>query len=309
MPRIAYLCWPASEISGGIKAAFQHVELLREAGLDAIVATEDGQRPRWFETDAPVHTLAGIGETDVLVFPENNPRLLERFAAGRQRKLVFCQNPYYVFQGLAGRASFADFGVDAMLCPSLTVVRFCGLRFPGLPAHYTPFFIDERRFARGGSPKALQIACTPRKRALEMGAIHDLFRGTHPEFAHLHWNVLQGANEATVAQVLGASAVYLGLARLEAHGMTTLEAMASGCLVAGFSGVAGGSDSATAANGFWAAEDDVLGCTEALARAVRLAASGGSEYEAMLHAGRQTAWAYRREEAARHLLAFWRGYL
>lgn len=308
MPRIAYVCWPASEISGGIKAAFQHVELLREAGLEAIVATADGRRPTWFETSAPICTLDAVAPGDVLVFPENSPALFKRFASTRQPKLVFCQNPYYAFQGLAGRASYADFGVDAILCPSLTVVRFCGMRFPGLPAHYTPFFIDENRFVPA-SAKTLQIACVPRKRALEMGFIHDLFRARYPQYAHLHWHVLQGANEATVAKVLGECAVYLGLARLEAHGMTTLEAMAAGCIVAGFHGVAGGSDSATAANGFWADEDDVIGCTQQLAAAVRLAESGGAGHAAMSKAARDTAWAYRREEAARHLLAFWREYL
>ena len=42
MPRIAYLSWPAAEISGGIKVAFQHVALLNAHGQAAVVATEDG---------------------------------------------------------------------------------------------------------------------------------------------------------------------------------------------------------------------------------------------------------------------------
>lgn len=305
--RIVYLSWPAGEISGGIKAAFQHVALLREAGFDALVATEDGRRPGWFETAAPVATLDAVQAGDVLVFPENNPRLFERFAGSPHRKLVFCQNQHYAWQGLAGRASFAQWGVSALLCPSVTAVQFCRRRFPELPAHCTPFHVDERLFTP--APKSLQIACIPRKRPLEMGAVHDLFRALCPEHAGIGWHVLQGANEAKVAEVLGRSAVYLGLARLEAHGMTTLEAMASGCLVAGFNGSAGGSDSATAANGFWAAEDDVLGCADQLVRAVRLAAQGGTEYEAMAAAGRETAWAYRREEAARKLVGFWREWM
>ncbi|HYF21678.1 MAG TPA: hypothetical protein VEA40_27710 [Ramlibacter sp.] len=307
MPRITYVSWPAAEITGGIKAIFQHVELLLEAGLHAAVATPDGQRPAWFETAAPVLALDAIRAEDVLVFPENNPQFLERFAAAPQRKLVFCQNPYYVFQGLAGRRSYADFGVSALLAASHTVVQFAHRRFPQLPVHYTPFFIDERRF---GPParKVLQIACIPRKRPLEMGALHDLFRGAYPQYAGLTWQVLQGATEAQVAQVLGQSAVYLSLARLEAHGMTTLEAMASGCIVAGFCGVAGGSDSATAANGFWAAEDDVIGAADRLAQAVQLAATGGPAYETMVAAGVETAWRYRREEAARRLVEFWRAF-
>jgi len=52
MPRIVYVSWPATEISGGIKAAFQHVEILTEAGLDAAIASRDSSAPGWFKTDA-----------------------------------------------------------------------------------------------------------------------------------------------------------------------------------------------------------------------------------------------------------------
>jgi hypothetical protein len=307
MPRIVYLSWPAGEISGGIKAIFQHVALLREAGMDAAVATEDGRAPEWFRIPAPQISLQAVQPDDALVFPENSPALLQRFAGSPQRKLVFCQNPYYAWQGLAGHASYAAAGVSGVLCPSVTVLQFARRRLPDLAAWYTPFYIDERLFVPG--PKTLQIACIPRKRAMEMGAIHDLFRHAHPRYAHLSWQVLQGATEEQVAEVLGRSAVYLGLARLEAHGMTSLEAMACGCLVAGFGGVAGGTDSATANNGFWVPEDDVYACVDKLAEAVRVAERGGALYTTMVGQARRTAANYRREESARLLIAFWREWL
>jgi hypothetical protein len=302
--RIVYLSWPAGEISGGIKAAFQHVEMLVDAGLQAVVATADGLPPGWFESTAQVVALDQVAEGDVLVFPENNLPLLERFAAWPARKLVFCQNPYFVPDGLRGRASYAEFGVTGLLCPSHTVVRYCRQRFPQLPAAYTPYFIDHQRFACPDS-KTLQIACMPRKRGLELRFIHDLFRAAHPQFAGIEWLVLQDATERQVADTLGRSAVYLSLARLEAHAMTVLEAMACGCLVAGFSGVAGGSDSATAANGLWAAEDDLIACTDRLAQAVQWALEQGPAYQGLVASARRTALGWRREESAALLLAFW----
>ena len=47
--RFVYLSWPATEIAGGIKLVFRHVEILREAGLDAVVATPGGEPPQWLE--------------------------------------------------------------------------------------------------------------------------------------------------------------------------------------------------------------------------------------------------------------------
>jgi hypothetical protein len=306
--RIVYLSWPAHEIAGGIKAVFQHVEMLREGGFDAVVATEDGKTAPWFESSAPVVTLDRIAADDALVLPENSKPLLERFAAGPQRKLVFCQNPYYVFRGLGGAACYSEFGVSHVLCPSHTVEAFCQVRLPRLARAYTPYFIDHTVF-RCPPRKSLAIACVPRKRPLEAAVVQDLFRAAHPEFREVPWLVLEKRSQAEVAAAMGRAAVYLSLQRFEAHGMTTLEAMASGCISAGFAGVFGGNDSTRPDNGFWAEEDDVLGCATQLGRAVALAAQAGPDYRRMLQATLDTAREYRREEAARHLLAFWRAFL
>jgi hypothetical protein len=305
MARIVYLSWPPKEITGGIKAAFQHVELLVEVGMDAVVASPDGSGPNWFETAAKTIAFDAIRGDDVLVFPENNASYLAAFAASGQRKVVFCQNPYLVHQGLGGRLSYRDWGVSHVMCPSHSVLQFCVRRFPGMKLAYTPFFIDHSRFKFRGE-KTLQIAVVPRKRMMEFGAIADLLRAWHPDLREVPWTVLHGVTEMQVAGGMGRSAVFLSLARLEAHGMTALEAMATGCVVAGFAGVHGGTDSATTKNGFWAAEDDVYGCVEQLANALRLAKTGGEAFQAMVQEGRRTAHEYRREEAARLLLDFWK---
>jgi hypothetical protein len=305
MPRIVYLSWPAREISGGIKAAFQHVELLNEAGLEAIIASDDGAAPAWFETKAPVFGLRDVRTDDVLVFPENSQHLFQTFASWSNPKLVFCQSPLLACQGMGTLSSCADAGISHIMCPSHTVLHYCRRRFPGVRLAYTPFYVDHSRFAYAAA-KTLQIACVPRKRPNEFRAIVDLFRAGYPQHRSLNWVYLQQASEAQVAQVMGRSAVFLSLARLEAHAMTTLEAMASGCIVAGFTGVAGATDAATARNGFWAAEDDLSGCVDQLARAVQLAMDRDIAFDAMVEEGRRTAHEYRREEAARRLLEFWR---
>ena len=180
--------------------------------------------------------------------------------------------------------SCADAGISHIMCPSHTVLHYCRRRFPGVKLGYTPFYVDHSRFI-SAPQKALQIACVPRKRPNEFRAIADLFRAVYPQHRGLDWVYLHQASETQVAKVMGQSAVFLSLARLEAHGMTTLEAMASGCIVAGYSGVAGGTYTATVRNGFWAAEDDLAGCVDQLARAVQLAIDRDQAYHSMVKAG------------------------
>lgn len=308
MPRVVYLSWPASEVSGGIKVAFQHVSVLCAGGLDAVVASADTARPSWFDSPAPLVTLDDVRPDDVLVFPENHHALLQRFARSPQAKLVFCQNPHYAHLGLVDQPSYEAFGVQHLLCPSQTILRFCQQRFPALPASYLPFYIDHDLFVCPPA-KTLQIACVPRKRRIEASFIRDFFRFSHPQFRDVRWFVLDNAPEATVATLLGASAVFLSLPRLEGHSMTTLEAMACGCVVAGFTGNVGGNDSATTRNGFWAAEDDVTACAAQLWQAVAVAVRQDDGYRDMVANAHHTAAAWRREESQRAVVAWWKQFL
>ena len=303
MPRVVYVCWPPREISGGIKAAFQHVELLAAGGMDAVVATENAERPGWFESVAKVVALDAVRTDDVVVLPENHHGYLSAFAALAQRKFVFCQNPHQVHRGLAGRASYAEFGVSRIMCASHTLMHFCALRFPGMKLAYTPYFIEDY-WLEPAPAKTLQVAVIPRKRPIELGAMIDLLGAWHPDVAGVPWAIIQEATERQVCETMGRSAVFLSMARLEAHSMTQLEAMARGCIVAGFQGVYGGNDSSTARNGFWAAEDDLHGCVHQLAAAIRLARARGPQYDAMVADGRRTAAQYRREEVSKLLLGF-----
>jgi hypothetical protein len=307
MPRIVYLSWPAAEISGGIKVTFRHVELLRAAGFDAVVATPDGAAPGWFRSAVPVEKFDQLRTDDVVVLPENNHAWLEAFASRPNRKLVFCQSWSLVYRGLGNYASFSDAGVQHILCPSHTVMQFCRERFPGMQLAYTPVLIDEQVF-KPAPAKKLQVMAVPFKRMVEFGALHDLFAAKYPQWKQVPWAFAKEAGEAEVARSMGESAVFLSLARLEALGMTGLEAMASDCIVTGFCGLPGGTDSATLRSGFWAREDDMFDAARQLERAIAVAAEGGAVRDSMLAAGRETAARYRRAQVTDHLVAFWRGF-
>ena len=160
--RIVYLSWPAGEISGGIKMAFRHVKVLREAGWDSVIATADARPPHWFESAAPVIDLAAVAPAeDVLVFPENDNALLQRFAAWPNRKVILCQNWCMAIRGLGERRDYAEFGVSRILCVDPYTADYCRLRFPAMRVEIAPVYVDHELF-RFQSEKTLQIACSPR---------------------------------------------------------------------------------------------------------------------------------------------------
>jgi glycosyltransferase involved in cell wall biosynthesis len=305
MKHVVYLSWPATETTGGIKMVFRHVEALRSLGFEAKVATEDGAAPGWFATRAPVMPLAQLKPgDDVLVFPENHAILLQRFESWSNRKVVFCQNPFMAYRGVGPRSDYRDYGVTTVLCPGQFVANFCSRRFPGQEIYVIPYPLDRLTF-KPRPPKRLQIAYAPRKRSMEAAFVRDLFQAENPSWKSVSWVVIEKMPEAEVARVLGESSVYLALGRFEACPLSSLEALSAGCIVAGFTG-AGGWDYATSRNGFWAAEDDVLGCSTQLAEAVRLAAEGKQRYQEMVADAQATAALYNEERFLQSLLECWR---
>jgi hypothetical protein len=302
-PRIVYLSWPAKEITGGIKQVFCHVEILRESGFDAAVATAGAEPPGWFETTAPVMDLSALDrERDILVFPENYHEMLVSFASWPNRKVVFCQNHFMVCRGLGDRGDYADLGVCAILGVGRLAADFCRRRFPSLPTVQVPVCVNQKLFYCQ-SHNRLLIAVAPAKRPLEAAFICDLFRARHSEFRKIPWARIARFPEHKVAAILRDSAIYLSLCRFEAVPLSILEAFACGCVTAGFTGF-GAREFTTTKNGFWAAEDDCEDCVEQLERAVRLVTAGGPAHSDMLDAAHLSASYYSRERLARCLVDF-----
>src|SRR5690606_2503939 len=133
----------------------------------------------------------------------------------------------------------------------------------------------------------------PSKRPQETASIAAFLPRLHRDLPQPAWTRIEGRGEAEVAAEFAASAMFLSLNRAEAVGITTLEAMASGCICAGFLGV-GGLQYGTPENGFWAADDDCVAAADALARAAELVRAGGAPLAALVEAGRDTAarWSY-----------------
>lgn len=306
MTRIVYLTPYAGSKSGGNKMIFRHVESLCALGFDAVVRRPPHTPPpTWFDHQTPTEDASvPLGADDILVLPEDSPEAMRQAAALPNRKVIFCQNPY----------ALASYGLAALpteLRPQYRNFMACGVGVAGLIARFfdydlisiVPGFADERVFRP--APKEQLIACSPRHRKVEQAAIRYMFERLHPDAAAWRWEVMETCTEAEVAAIMGRASVFLSLARMEALSLTTLEAMACECLLAGFTGI-GAREFATPVNGIWVDEDDCEAAAHALVRAVTLAEQGGGAQALMRHAAAQTAAQWSRAAFLEALAAFWR---
>lgn len=285
--RITFLCPPAEKLNGGIKYIFRMAEALQADGFSAVVAEQNQRHPEWFVSAAKLIGYDALvpRNDEVLVLPEDQPELLRTLASWPQRKIVYCQNHFYAAIGALGSRTYADFGVSAILCGSVTIQRYCAERHAGITAYLVPCAIDTALF-KPAPAKTPEIALIPRKRPIEAIYLQDMFRHRSPQWQHVAWSPLDNLPESALAERLGQAAVFLALSRLDGFGLTPLEAMAAGCVVTGFTGI-GGQEYATPQNGFWAAEDDFPACLQALDEALKLWQAGDdplAAYRANTHA-------------------------
>jgi hypothetical protein len=303
--QIVFICPAVQKITGGIKCIFRMAATLRRLGYDAVVFEPTGSRPTWFATDVPVFDRRIFKPTSeqIVVLPEDQPIVLERFARRPQRKVVYCQNHFYAAMSMVDSRTYGDFGVSHILCSGRTIYDYCRHRHPDVPAHVIPIGVNPQQFYP--RPKTERIAYIPRKRPVEALYIRDLFRFEYPRFRDIEWLELKEKTEQEIAEAVGGSTVFLVLHKLDSLPLTGLEAMVSGCVVAGFTGI-GGREYARPENGFWVDEDDYPGCVRGLAEAVWLSRETGPRREAYAEACSSIASRYTpavAEEAIRNAWA------
>lgn len=306
MGRIVYLTpYPGSH-TGGTKITYRHVETLGALGYDAAVRRPGtSEVARWFRHEAEIEDASRpLGPDDILVLPEDSPETMRRCAELPNRKVIFCQNPYALAgHGLATVEPDVARHYRTFMACSMGVADFIARYFPYDMISVVPAFADERVFRP--ADKRPVIACTPRKRPAELQIIRLMFSRIHPRAADWDWHVLETATEDEVAAAMGEASLFLSLARLEAFSITTLEAMASGCLIAGFTGI-GPREYTNPTNGLWVDEDDCEAAAFALARAAGMAEAGGGAAALMRHAARSTAATWSHTNFTQALVRFWR---
>lgn len=248
--RIVYAGFATLRHSGGVHVLTQHVQLLRAAGHNAWLWLPDPEnRTDWIDADVPVLSGATtpIGADDLLVLPET-PTIQGRDPAPGARKVIFNQNHFYTFAAGTPAADFPGWApppaVWAVTAESRDVLA--GV-LPELPVTLIPNPVDGELFAPRPADRP-RISWFPRKRPREASLLRALFENDS-RLAGVDLVELVDAPRATVAEALGTSTVFVSLGHSESFGLPVAEALASGCLVAGYDG--GGGHELFEAPGVW----------------------------------------------------------
>jgi hypothetical protein len=244
-----------------------------------------------------------LGCDDVLILPEV---LLESSlpvcSSWRCRIALNNQNGFSALRYRPAGRRWAD-RLEFSIANAPYVASICR-KFLGIPAQrifQVPHWVVRPPFSliESDGLKELAICYMPRKLPEEVRRVRDLVQSSHPD---VPWVEIDGLNAEQVAQKLRENAIFFAAHDEEGCPLPGLEAMACGCLVAGFTGTAGFPHPyANGSNGFWSADRNVPAAADALRRVIDLVRSNGAAYCDHLAAGRQTVQRFA-EEPVRKML-------
>jgi glycosyltransferase involved in cell wall biosynthesis len=303
-----YYCTRRGTHSGGEAVNEDHVLALRDKGYRAYLFYIEDTPIGHFAARAPVlragNSMA-FAPRDVIVVPEPWKLHIDGFAPMDVKKVMHCQNPYYLFNGVDDVSQIAQKGISAVItCSDYTTGLLRRAGFDGALQTIQPALSG---LFKPGAQKKLQIAYMPRKREYETSFVKGLFRSMYPDLRDIPWVPIHNMSLEECARTLDESAIFAAFSYIEGLGLPPLEAMASGCVVVGFNGL-GGADYATPHNGLWINEGDHFGFAHALAEALRAAANATWLASLQQHA-KATAARYSMDHFRGDLYRFWDTYL
>ena len=104
-----------------MRTAHAPAQRLQTHGFDAAILLATGIRYSYNCSDVPelkIQSSIPLQASDILVIPEGWNEYIQSFAASPLRAMDFCQNHYYIFEGLRRTPSFSELGVEKVFCGS-----------------------------------------------------------------------------------------------------------------------------------------------------------------------------------------------
>lgn len=246
--------------SGGVKVTYDHVRCMNQNGFNAkIIHQKSGFIPEWLEEyyeknedgtydDLPMVYLddgkLAINMEDFFFIPEGYPQLMENLQkqGAPCKKIVFCQNWYYVLNALPAGVFWDQYGIRDCMSVSESQTQYLKMIMPFLRTKnvygHIPsdvFFPPEKL-----SGKKLEVAFIPsRDGGTKSYNVIKTFFALFPYFKFIKFREVKGLSKEEYAQTLRECAFYVHFDEYSSWGTAPIEAYLSKCLVAGWDGVGG----------------------------------------------------------------------
>ncbi len=258
----------------------------------------------------------GLGPEDVWLVPDGWVNALTLGFNAKARTVLYCQNWAYLFDGLPEDVRWHDLPVE-FVAVSHPVALFMEEVLGKCPPIIRPR-IDKSLFFPPDHTlhtATIRMAYMPRKNSRLVKQVQRIIRERRPDlFQRMEWVSIQGRERSQVGEIMRTCHMFLATGFPEGCPLPPLEAMASGCLVAGYTGF-GGWDYMRQArentysppsfelrqvpwsgNGFFYPDGDVLGLAREVESAVARLLDGDEGLVSVMEAGVMTAGSYGKEQ-------------
>lgn len=190
---------------------------------------------------------------DVLIVPEYVSAWMPDRVPQYVRKVLFNQNPFALLN-----SSTKDGFDKRNFHTSLSISDACSAAnrmVMGDEGHFFPLCISKELFGYV-EDKSFQVAYMPRKREDDSLALIKCLRAS-PEMKDISFVPIDGLSNTDAAKKIGESLFFLSFSEREGFGLPAAEAMATGSIVIGYSGV-GGDEYFNEDNGYKVPEDNLM---------------------------------------------------
>lgn len=238
--KVVYVNTIGDKHSGAVKQAYRHVDVLNQLGIDAYVATDS--ECKWFENTTKTIPVSAVELTadDFLVFGETVRDIPQVKGADRCGKVILCHNEYDYQSGFEGnlfviRKKYTD--AAAILCASENAKKNLQFMFPASNVmRVRPSFDRKPLFYNGKKEPFVSLFLSSKK-----NKVGDIVSVTGLRWIPEGWKLwpMENIPESQVVNTMGRSALFISLNEHSGFGLAMAEAMACGCVVVGYTGLAG----------------------------------------------------------------------